>query len=178
MWLFALADGRVSEPLKTGFGAALIRVAKIEPAQVQPFPEVSAALKNEIARDRAKKLVRTLHDKIEDARASGKSLTDAAIAAGLEARVLDGIDSAGRDKDGKLVQGLTAGPELLKAAFASDVGVDNETVTTPDDGYVWFEIAGVDPAHERKLDEVRDRVIAGWREDQVANQLAEKPRRS
>ena len=77
---FNLSDGAISAPVKTRFGAALVRVTKIEPAQVKPFVEESATLKNEIARDRAKKQVGTLHDKIEDARASGKSLADAATA--------------------------------------------------------------------------------------------------
>lgn len=171
---FALPEGGVSEPVKTQFGATLVHVTKIEPSQVKPFADVSPELKNEIARTRAKKQVRELHDKIEDARASGKSLTEAAKAVGLEARALDGIDSSGRDRDGKPIAGLVAGPEMLKAAFASDVGVDNETVSTPDDGYVWFEVAGVDPARQRSLTEVRDKVIAAWREEEILRKLAEK----
>lgn len=171
---FTLPENGVSAPVKTQFGAALMHVTKIEPAQVKPFADVSAELKNEIARDRAKKQVTVLHDKIEDARASGKSLADAATAAGLTARTLDGVDNAGRDRDGKPIGGLTAGPEMLKAAFASDVGVDNETVTTPDDGYVWFEIAAVEPAHQRSLAEVRDKVLAAWREEEALRKLAEK----
>lgn len=171
---FALSEGAVSEPVKTSFGAALVQVTKTVPAETQPFTAVSAALKNEIARDRAKKEVRTLHDKIEDARASGKSLTETARTLGLQARTLDGIDSGGRDKDGNTVEGLTAAPELLKAAFASDIGVDNETIATPDDGYVWFEVGGIEPAHERSLAEVRDRVIAGWQSDEADKRLGEK----
>lgn len=171
---FALPDGGVSEPVKTQFGTVIVDVVKVEPAQTKPFVEVSTELKNEIARDRAKQQMRVVHDKIEDARASGKSLADAAGAVGLSARVLDGVDAAGRDGTGSVVQGLTAGPELLKAAFASDVGVDNETVTTPDDGYVWFEVAAIEPAQQQALDKVRDKAIAGWREEETARRLADK----
>ena len=171
---FALPLAAISEPVKTQFGTALVQVTRIEPAQVQPFETVATALRNEIARDRAKKDVRVLHDRVEEARASGKSLPEAAKAVGLEARTVDSIDSAGRDRDGMSVAGLVAGPETLKAAFASDVGVDNETVTTPDEGYVWFEVSGIEPAHERTLADVRDRVIAGWREEETARRLAQK----
>ncbi len=171
---FALAEGAVSEPVKTQFGANLVHVQKIEPAQTEPFAKVSAALKNEIARERAKKRVRDLHDKIDDARASGKTLIEAAKVAGLEARTIDGIDSTGRDRNGATVEGLTSGPEVLKAAFASDVGIDNETVTTPDDGYVWFEVAGTDPARQRTLAEVRDKVVGAWRDEELSRRLAEK----
>ena len=171
---FALPEGAVSVPVKTQFGANLVHVTKIEPAVIEPFAKVSPALKNEIARERAKKQVRALHDKIDDARASGKSLIDAAKSAGLDARTIDAVDSAGRDRNGATIEGLTAGPDVLKAAFASDVGIDNETVTTPDDGYVWFEVAGIDPARPRTLDEVRAKVVAAWREDETARRLAEK----
>lgn len=171
---FATAQGGVSAPVKTRFGAALLHVVAIEPSQVKPYSEVASLLKNEIARDRAKRIVRELHDKVENARASGKPLGEAARAAGLEARTIEAVDGNGRDKSGAPVTGLTAGPELIKAAFASDIGVDNETITTPDDGYVWFEVAGIEPAHQRTLDEVRDRVAAAWREEEAQRRLAEK----
>src|SRR5206468_9471859 len=101
-------------------------------------------------------------------------LGDAAKSVGLEVRTIEGIDATGRDKSGKAVAGLVAGPDLLKAAFASDIGVDNDTVNTADGGYVWFEVAGIEPAHERKLDEVKPEVEAAWRNDETQRILGEK----
>jgi peptidyl-prolyl cis-trans isomerase D len=169
-----LAEGAISEPVKTAFGYAILRVSKIEPGTTKPFEAVSAELKKEIAAQRGKSDVQKLHDAIEDQRSAGKSLAEAANAVGLNARTIDAIDATGRDKEGKKVEGLIAGPDLLKAAFASDIGVDNDTVNTPDGGYVWFEVAGIEPAHERKLDEIKPDVEAAWRNDETQRVLADK----
>jgi len=63
---------------------------------------------------------------------------------------------------------------VLRAIFASDIGVDNEPVTTRDNGYVWFEIAATEPAHERNLEEVKDEVSKAWRDDELRRALTSK----
>jgi peptidyl-prolyl cis-trans isomerase D len=171
---FALPQGGVTDPVKTAFGFAILRVTKIEPGSTKPLAEVSTDLKREIAAQRAKTQVQKLHDSIEDQRSAGKPLADAAKTVGLNVRTIDAVDATGRDKDGKPVEGLTAGPDLLKAAFASDIGVDNDTVNTADGGYVWFEVAGIEPAHERKLDEVKPELEAAWRNDETQRILSQK----
>ena len=61
----------------------------------------------------------------------------------------------------------------MKAAFASDIGVDNEPLRMGT-GYVWYDVTGIEASREKNLDEVRDQVAAQWREDQVAQRLSEK----
>jgi peptidyl-prolyl cis-trans isomerase D len=53
------------------------------------------------------------------------------------------------------------------------VGVDADPLQVQD-GYVWYEVEGITPSHERTLDEVKDRVEASWREDEIAKRLKEK----
>lgn len=168
---FTLAEGGVSDPVKTPFGAALVRVTRIEPGATRPLDAVAPALKLEIAAGRTGNAIRTLHDKIEDARASGQSLAEAAKATSVSLRTIDAVDAAGRDKDGQSVD-LPNGPALLKAVFASDVGVDNDTLRTPDGGQVFFEVAAIEPARPKTLAEVRPAVEAAWRKDDVAKRLA------
>ena len=69
---FALAAGAVSDVVKGQFGPALIRVTEITPANLKPYDEVAAQLKQEIAVDRAASDALNIHDKIEDARVSGQ----------------------------------------------------------------------------------------------------------
>ena len=168
---FAMPDGGVSDPVKTAFGTALVRVTRIEPGATKPLDEVAPALRLEIAAGRTGNAIRTLHDKVEEARTAGQSLAEAAKVAGLPLRTVDAVDAGGRDKDGRAVD-LPDGPALLKAVFASDVGVDNDTLRTPDGGQVFFEVAAIEPARPKTLAEVRPAVEAAWRKDETAKRLA------
>lgn len=171
---FALKTGEVSAPIASKFGVALVRVSKVTPAVVRPFADVAAEIKGELARDRAKKSVQVLHDKIEDQRSSGKSLVEAAKVVGLEARTIESIDERGRDRNGLPVADLVAPADLVRAVFASDIGVDNETISTKDNGYVWFEVQKVEPARQLAFDEVKDQVAAAMRADTTDKRLADK----
>jgi peptidyl-prolyl cis-trans isomerase D len=170
---FKLPEGEVSGPIKGQFGYVLIHDAKIHPESVKPFEEVSADLKKEIATDRARKTVQDLRDKIEDERASGKPLEEAAKVAGLQVRTVEAVDQSGHDKSGAEVPDLPEKDALLRAVFASDIGVDNETLNARDGGFVWFEVAGIERARDRTLDEVKDKVVAAWRDDEIARRLTE-----
>jgi peptidyl-prolyl cis-trans isomerase D len=171
---FALAPDAVSDVVKGQFGPVILRVTAITPANLKPYEEVAADLKKEIAVGHAANEAQTLRDKIEDARVSGKSLSEAAQSVGLEARAIPAIDSAGLDKSGAAIDGLDDKAALLRAVFASDVGVDDPPVTTKDRCYLWFEVTKVEAPRERPLDEVKDMVAKQWRDDEVAKALSAK----
>lgn len=171
---FETAEGKVSDVVKGRFGPVLVHVQKVQPKQVKSFEDVKKQLKQQMAEARAKEEVQKLHDKIEDERTSGKILAEAAKAAGQKVTIIEAADRSGKDKAGKPIQGIDRLSQLLTAVFASDIGVDNETLTTPDGGYVWFEVASIDPARERKLEEVRAQVEQAWREQQIRQKLREK----
>lgn len=170
---FSLPANSVSDPLQGRFGAVIVRVGKVKPESLKPFEEVAQTLKQEIAVARAKDAVQDLHDTIEDQRASAKPLADIAREQNLALRQIVAIDRTGRDKAGAPVD-LPERDTLLQAIFASDVGVDNESVATKDGGFVWFEVQGIEPARERTLDEVRAEVEGQWKEERISNALADK----
>ena len=171
---FALAEGEVSEPITGQFTNVLVKVVKINAGQFKPFENFANELKRELASRQTAPEVKRIHDLIEDKRAAGQNLAEAAKAAGLEARTIEAIDATGRDKSGALVTGLIDAAALLKAAYASDIGADNDTVTTADGGYVWFEVAGVQPSRDRALDEVKAQVEKNWRDEEIGRLLASK----
>jgi peptidyl-prolyl cis-trans isomerase D len=72
-----------------------------------------------------------------------------------------------------MVEDLPEAQKLLAAAFSTDVGVDTDPLQTGD-GYVWYEVDGITPSHDRTLDEVKDKVEASWREDEIAKRLQDK----
>ncbi len=169
---FALPAGGTSDVVKGAFGPVLVHVVDIAPGGTKPFEEVAGAVKTEIATRRAGDRLRTLHDAVEDARSSGQPLAEAARATGVAVTTIDAVDASGLDKSGRPVNAVPERDGLLKAAFASDVGVDNDTVQTRDGGTIWFEVAGIERARPRTLAEVKDQVEAGWRIEDNAKRLA------
>ncbi len=170
---FALKEGEVSAPVKGRFGTVIVTVTKIEPGETKTLAEAAPQIRNDIALDRAKADARSLHDKIEDERGGGASLEQAAAKFKVPVVTLAAVDRSGRDPNGKLVADFPHGGDVISAAFASDVGVDNDPVAT-DGGYIWYDVASVSPAHDRTLDEVKSQVEQGWRQDEVAKRLQTK----
>ncbi len=150
-----------------------MRVVAITPGNVKTFAEVEDTLKKEIAVDRASGEVQALHDKIEDARVTGKTLIEAAKAVGLETRTIAAVDAQGLDPSGAAVD-LPEKALLLRSVFASDVGVDDAALQTKDRGYLWFSVVKVDAARDRTFEEVKDVVEKQWRADEVTRALGAK----
>ncbi|MGJ0511669.1 SurA N-terminal domain-containing protein [Methylocystis sp.] len=173
--VFALPQPGLTAPVHTAFGAVVSQVRSIAPAVYnKTFEQAEPELRAEIAAQGAMPEVRRLHEAIEDQRASGKTLAESAKAVGLETQVYDGVDDAGNDRSGKPIAGLPAGPDLVKAAFASDIGVDNDTVATRDGGYVWYEVNGIEPARQKTFEEVKQAVADAMRSDAAQKALAAK----
>ncbi|MGO9046788.1 MAG: peptidyl-prolyl cis-trans isomerase [Xanthobacteraceae bacterium] len=168
---FALKDGEVSAPIQGRFGAVLATVLKIEPEEAKTLAEVTPQIRKDIVTERARAEVRSLHEKIEDERAGGATLAQAAEKLKLPVLTFD-VDRSGRDPGGKVVNFPHAG-SVVPAAFNSDVGVDNDPLEA-DGGYVWYNVAGITPSRDRTLDEVKDQVEARWRTDEIASRLKTK----
>lgn len=169
---FALEQGAVSAPIAGRFGPVLVRVSQIQPESARPFEEVAVELRQEVAQENAKGQIEKIHDEIEDLRAGAKPLADIAKEKGLTLVQIPAVDAGGLDKAGNPVV-LPEKDAVVKAAFASDIGVDNEALRTAT-GYVWYDVTGIEASREKNLDEVRDQVATQWREDQVAQRLSEK----
>ncbi len=170
---FSLKEGEVSAPVQGKFGVVIVTVSKIIPEEAKTFADVAPQIRNEMALARVKKVVQDIHDKIEDARAGGASLAEAAQKLQLPVVTYDAIDRSGRGPDGKPIENLPHAAEVVNAAFATDVGVDNDPLEA-DGGYIWYDVTGITPARERTLDEVKSQVEAQWRDEEVASRLKAK----
>ena len=170
---FALKEGETSAVVQSRFGPVLLRVKSVTAGVVKPFEEVAQAIKADLARVKARDAIQDLHDKIEDQRASARPLSDIAKDMTLTLESIAALDRQGRDATGQTVP-LLDRDNLLKAIFASDVGVDNEPIATRDGGWIWFDVTGITPARDRTLDEVRPVLIEAWTLDEIASRLAKK----
>jgi peptidyl-prolyl cis-trans isomerase D len=169
---FSLKAGEVSPPVKGRFGAVIVTVLKIIPEEKKSLADVAPAIRHDIALERAKTEVQDLHDKVEDARAGGSTLEEAAQKLKLPTVNYEALDRSGRDPQGKLAS-IPFGSQLISAAFATDVGVDNDPIEVGG-GYLWYDVTGITPARDRTLDEVKSQVEQRWRDDQIASRLKKK----
>ena len=152
---FSLPQGQASGVVDTKFGPVILRVVAIQPSYGQ-------------------KGARELHDKIEDQRASAKPIPEIAASLGLTATTIDAIDAEGKGKDGKPIEGIPDAAAVLRAAFQSDVGADNDAVALRDGGFVWYDVTKIERARDRPLDEVKDDVVRAWTDDQRSIALSKK----
>jgi peptidyl-prolyl cis-trans isomerase D len=169
---FALKAGEVTAPIQGRFGVVIASVVDIVPEEAKTLADVTAQIRNNIATERGKGEVRSLHEKIEDERAGGASLAQVAEKLKLPVITYD-VDRSGRDPSGKPVDNIPHSGQVVSAAFATEVGVDNDPLDV-DGGYVWYDVVGVTPSRDRTLDEVKDKVEAAWRDDEIASRLKAK----
>jgi peptidyl-prolyl cis-trans isomerase D len=171
---FGLAAGDVSGPVTGRFGTVLLRVTKIEPASTKPFADVEADLKRDIAADRAKDEVNKIRDKVEEELGSGTSLDEIARKFNLKERTIDAVDRSGRTPEGTQVADLPAGVDVINSAFSADIGGENDALQLPAGGFLWYNVLNITPSRERPLEEVKDKVEARLRDDEITKRLDAK----
>lgn len=172
---FTLTAGAVSPVIDGQFGPVILRVDEIKPQVIKSFDEVKGDIKKDIATKKAADEINSQHDMIEDQRASGSTLAEAAEKYGLKVVTIPAIDQNGNGEDGKPVADVPGGAELIAAAYQSDVGLENDPVPIDNrTGYVWYEVTAVTQARERQLDEIRDRVVADWKTKATADKVLAK----
>ena len=169
---FSLKEDETSAPVQGRFGVALVHVVKIEPGVTRSLEEVAPEIKKAIATERARQQILSFYDKVEDTRSEGHTLSETAASLKLPSRTVE-VDRSGHDPNGEPVSDLPDAQRLLAAAFTTEVGVDTDPLQTQD-GYVWYEVEGITPSRDRTLDEVKDKVEASWREDEIARRVKEK----
>lgn len=169
---FALKKGEVSKPVKGALGAiALLKVTDIVAGKQTTFAEAKPKVEEMLLRERAQGAILNLHDKIEDQRASGLTLSEVAAKLKIPYHTVDAVDRQGKDADGKEVA-LPDKKKLLEAVYASDTGVDNDPLDNGQKGYIWYDVLAVTPQRVKPLAAVKDKVIKLWKEDNRQSRLA------
>jgi peptidyl-prolyl cis-trans isomerase D len=157
-----LAAGETSAPVQSPFGWHLLKVSEIVPETTQPFDTVKEEIRRELALERATNLLPDMATRLDDEIAAGSALDAAAGKLGLEALTLKGIDQTGHTaaKERLAADRLTG--DILAKIFAAGQGETSLLEQTQDGRSFMFRIDGIEPAHPRTLDEVRDEVTAAW----------------
>ncbi|WP_031243411.1 peptidyl-prolyl cis-trans isomerase [Mesorhizobium sp. LNJC391B00] len=171
---FALAVNGVSPVVQGAFGPVLLRVTEIKPETVKPLAEVSDQIRKDLALGEASRILLDVHDNYEDTRAAGSTLAEAAAKLKLKDVTVEAIDRTGLKPDGTIIKDLPASPDLIKAVFEAEPNTENQALTTPNNGFVFYELTSITPARDRTLDEVRQRVVADWTTEETTKRLTAK----
>lgn len=169
---FALPEGEVSEVVAGTFGPILLRVTSIEAENVRPFESVQQEIREEIAIDDAHRILTEVHDGYEDARAAGDSLDEAAAKQRLTVNTVEAVDITGKTPEGTTLTDLPLSSALLRDVFETEVDVENPPLNIGSTGYVFYEVEEITPARDRTLDEVREKVVADWTNNERSARLA------
>jgi len=155
---FGLAEGAISEPIKGALATVILKAAKITPEHQPTLDEVKAKLRERLKLNKAAEEIQSIYDSVEDSRAAQMKFEDIAKKVSIPFQLIAATDATGKDKDGKEV-GMPDKTALLKAAFDSDVGVENDAIST-DEGYVWYEVREVMPSAVKPFDQVKEQAKA------------------
>lgn len=171
---FSLAEGEVSDVVNGAFGPVLLQVTEIQPETVQTLEEVSDEIRSALALVAASDTANSAYNAFEDARAGGATFAEAAQSAGLTVQTIPAVDREGNGPDGQPVAEQPSAQEFLPGVFETEPGLDNVPINFQSNGYVFYDVISIDPARDRTLDEVRDRVLADWKAAETDRQLAER----
>ena len=163
--LFALAKaGDVSAPVRMPTGFHLIRLDRIDPAQVKPFEEVREAVATELRQQKAENRFYEISQTL----------------ANLGYEHPDNLDAASRELAVPIQEsdwfsrqggaGLTAHPKVVESAFGEEVlkrGVNSEPLELEPGHVVMLRIKEHRDATPRTLEESRNEIVMLLREQQA-----------
>lgn len=168
------ADGGTSGVVDGLVGPVILRVSNIRPEVVKTLDDVKDEIRKELALVLANDEIENVYKSFEDVRASGASLAESAKQQKLKVATIDAVDAEGKDPGGVAISGIPGDQKLVNEAFQAEVGTEPLPLTLQDGGYVWFEVLDIVPARDRKLEEVKDKVLADWTVEQQKAALAKK----
>lgn len=160
---FNIPVGQVSDAIDTGFGPALVSPIAVSEADIPSFDDMRAQILSDIQTEQAADLLFDLINTIEDARAGGATIEDAAAQAGVSMDDPLTVDASGLQQDGTLASLIATSPVLLEDLNALLPGEESPLLETSDGGYVIIRIDDVIPAALKPFDEVKDQVLATWK---------------
>ena len=171
---FDLSQGAVSDPIETAFGVALVSPIKVTPAVSRSLEDVKDELRTAVAIERANDALFEIVNRIEDERAGGSTLREAASNAGYQVRRADAVDRSGNGLTGEPVAGLPNDTDFLAAAFDLVEGGESELLELDDGSYAIISLERITPSALRPFEQVKAQVAAAWMEGEITRLLSEK----
>ena len=164
--VFAAQVGDVAGPLPSSLGPALYRVNGRLEAQITTFEQAKAELRDELASDRARRLVEAQAEDIDDLLAGGATLEELATENSLE---LVQINWTGEMRDG------IAAYEGFRSAAAGVTAEDFPAVDFLDDGSLFaLRLDEVLPERPEPFSDAKEKARTEWQADLLADTLRQQ----
>lgn len=170
---FALDKDSISDVVEGRFATVLLRVTDIQPAVVRTFDEVKDEVRNNLAKQKAEAKMLDLHDEIEDNRGAGKTLKEIAELLKLQYYDVPATDSLNKDKDDKQAIPLQDVRGIMKTAFDSQVGLENDSVELADGSYAWVDVVDITEKKLKPFEAVKDEAKKLTMDNERARKLNE-----
>lgn len=174
---FALAKDKTSDVVEGRFATVVLRVGEIIPGKTKTLDDVKGEIRDRLAVERAAPEIQKLHDQVDDARSTGKTLKEIAETLKLKYVEVPATDQTGKAPDGKPAFEGPDGRAIVSAAFDAKAGVENEAVETSDGGYAWVDLLGTTPQKQKELADVKDDVKALWLDTERRKAVGELARK-
>lgn len=161
--LFGAAEPGVVGPVQTDLGPALFRINAVLAADSTPFEDVRDELRNELAGESARRLVSDRVTEIDDLLAGGAALEVLAKDTEMTLNTIayfDGSDAA-----------IAGYDEFRAAAMTAQEGDFPEVLDLSDGGVFALRLDSIDQPKAIPLEEVREKVTADWRAEQLNTAL-------
>ncbi len=155
---FSLEKGKVSDVVEGRFATVLVRVSDIVPAVNRTLADVKDQVRDKIATTKAQKELQGQLDLVEDQRAAGKPLKEIADQLKLDYREIEATDRFNKTPDNKPAMNLPDALSIIRAAFDSEVGLENEGVELRGGGYAWVDVLGVTEKKQKPFADVKEDV--------------------
>ena len=167
---FSQPIGQVGDPVRTQFGFHIIRVDDKREGGVQPFDQVSAAIRQQLLTERAETQARDRLAQIRARLESQGAVTGEALRAAADNFVTHNV--APFFARGAAIEGLGPAPQLGTWAFGAENGALSPIIDTQQGPVVaWLRESR--PAGVAPLTEIRARVENDARMDKAARQAAQ-----
>lgn len=167
--VFELDQPGVVGPVDTPLGPALFRMNAVLQAQETPFEQAREELREELARDRARRVVAQQLDDYEDLLAGGATLEELADETDMELGQIDYRDG--------MREGIAGYPDFRSAAEQVELDDFPETLSLGDGGLFALRLDEIVPPAPEPFDDVIVRVIEDWERAQIRAQLLDQAER-